>query len=606
VFFIVAKTCNELIFKRIKMNDVELSYNQYGYPSGAPKIASIQKDAPGPYTWVLKDVLAGSTIAQGTTLPPIKDSFTGDIIHRADFSNIQRPGTYIISIDEKSSAPFRIGNDIYAQLRRDALHFFYLMRSGIELNEAFAGKTWARKPGHLSDADIRAFAGTDAQGTKWQGYPFRIDGSGGWYDAGDFGKYVVNGGISVWTLQNAYERFPSYFSDGDQNIPEQRNGIPDILDECRWELEFMLRMQIPEGFDLSGMAFHKLHDRTWSGVPAKLPIYMNNNNDMQDGAAWGRFVFEPSTAATLNLAATAAQAARLWKPYDKNFANRCLESAERAWKAACKHPDLLAGNVPGEGGGNYDDTNVLDEFYWAACELFVTTGKAEYETYLRSSIYFTTFQGLHDQSASSMTWTDTAALGSITLLTAETSLPEAEKKRIRELIIQTAVQYEALQAVNGYAIPMGISGFVWGSNSVVLNNAIIMALAYDFTGNKTHLFAVSRSMDYILGNNGLKKSFISGYGPSALSHPHHRVWANDPAHGYPPPPPGALAGGPNAQIQDPVAEAHHLISRPIPFRYVDEIGSFATNEVAINWNAPLLWVASFLDSRYTSIDYYFQ
>ncbi|WP_304225218.1 glycoside hydrolase family 9 protein [Gracilinema caldarium] len=577
---------------------VSLSYNQYGYPTGAPKYASLTADDPGPFVWTLLDTMTGTVQASGKTIPAFIDSLSGSRLHRADFSFFTRPGTYRIRIGEKESDPFIISKDLYAALTHDALHFFYLMRSGIELAEAYAGKTWARPASHVSDADIRAFAGTDAQGKKWDSFPFKINGSGGWYDAGDFGKYVVNGGISVWTLQNAFESSPQAFSDGDLPIPENGNGIPDILDETRWELEFMLRMQIPQGNALSGMVFHKLHDRKWSGVPATLPTYIDNNNDMQDGAAWGRYVYEPTTAATLNLAACAAQAARLWSPYDRSFAERCLTAAERAWKAAGANPVLIAGNVPGEGGGNYDDTEIQDEWYWAACELYATTGRAEYEQFIRSSTYFASFPGLHDNRAASMSWADTAALGSITLAIAETSLSKTERDRIRNQIVQTAARYEAIQAASGFGIPMDASGFVWGSNSVTLNNAIIMALAYDISGDPRYLAAVSRTMDYILGYNGLRKSFVSGYGTDSLTHPHHRVWANDPAAGYPPPPPGALCGGPNAQIQDPAAAQWELAKRPIPYRYIDDIGSYATNEVAINWNAPLAWVASFLDQAY--------
>lgn len=577
---------------------ISLSYNQYGYPTAAPKYAALAADDPGPFAWTLLDAMTGTVQARGQTLPAYTDPLSGTWLHRADFSCYTRPGTYRIRIGDQESELFIIGINLYASLTRDALHFFYLMRSGLELTEEFAGKTWARPGGHLSDADIRAFAGTDAQGKKWEGFPFKIDGSGGWYDAGDFGKYVVNGGISVWTLQNAFEHAPQAFSDGDLLIPENRNGIPDILDETRWELEFMLRMQIPEGNALSGMVFHKLHDRTWSGVPARLPVSMDNNNDMKDSASWGRFVYEPSTAATLNLAACAAQAARLWEPYDRDFSERCLIAAKKAWKAALAHPDLIAGNVPGAGGGNYDDTEIQDEFYWAACELFATTGEAEYEQFVRSSTYFTSFPGLHENKPASMSWADTAALGSITLATTKTSLSAIERDRIRNQIVQTAARYEAIQASSGFGIPMDVTGFVWGSNSVALNNAIIMALAYDISGDPRHLAAVSRTMDYILGYNGLCKSFVSGYGTNPLTHPHHRLWANDPAAGYPPPPPGVICGGPNAHIQDPVAEQWELAKRPIPYRYIDDIGSYATNEVAINWNAPLAWVASFLAQAY--------
>ena len=141
-------------------------------------------------------------------------------------------------------------------------------------------------------------------------------------------------------------------------------------------MEFLLAMQVPEGQPQAGMAHHKMHDLAWEPMPMVPPVRVNN-----DGQHYleeeGRYLYPPSTAATLNLAATAAQCARIWAGIDPAFAERCLTAAETAWEAALENPTLFAGNTPGQGGGNYDDTLVLDEFYWAAAELFITTGAEE-------------------------------------------------------------------------------------------------------------------------------------------------------------------------------------------------------------------------------------
>src|SRR5439155_1808797 len=201
-------------------------------------------------------------------------------------------------------------------------------------------------------------------------------------------KYVVNGGIAVWTLLDQYERARylgasiADFGDGKLNIPERQNGVPDLLDEARWEMEFLLKMQVPAGQPLAGMAHHKIHDQAWTALPLA-----PHQDKMQ------RFLYSPSTAATLNLAATAAQCARIWKTIDAAFSARCLTAAERAWAAAQAHPALLA-PTGAVGGGPYDDRQLSDEAYWAACELFISTKNPAYQEYLVHSPHYKTISPL--------------------------------------------------------------------------------------------------------------------------------------------------------------------------------------------------------------------
>jgi endoglucanase len=577
-----------------------LSMNQVGYFPKGKKIGSLAGFDAERLQWSLVSAMSKKEVAHGMTSPGVFDFLSGDMLHVADFSSFTQTGDYYLIIGGNQGPAFHIGDDIMKNLSVDSLMYFYRSRSGIELKPEYAGKTWAREAGHLSDAQVPVFDGKDAQGRKWDTYGFFVNGLGGWYDAGDFGKYVVNGGISVWTLQNAYERNPSRFKDGQLTIPESGNAYPDILDESRWELEFMLNMQIPEGNALAGMCFHKLHDRRWSGVPSALPTEMDNNLERADGCAQGRFVYEPSTAATLNLAACAAQASRLWASMDSAFSERCLAAARTAWKAARENPSLLAGNVPGDGGGNYDDGDVSDEFFWAAAELFATTGDGEYLQFLRASPYWKNFPGLDAKKANAMNWSDTAALGTLTLVSAASKLPKDDRAFLKSQIVAAADRYLGDSGAGGYGVPMESIGYVWGSNSGILNNAIILAVAYDETKKAAYRDAVVRAMDYLLGYNGLRKSFVTGYGAYPVSHPHHRVWANDPDAGYVPPPPGVVAGGPNKNIEDPEMKSAHLSNASIAKRYRDLIGSFATNEVCINWNAPLAWVSNWLNIQYQS------
>jgi endoglucanase len=498
---------------------------------------------------------------------------------------------YKLIINGVESVPFKISNDLYAQLKTDALAYYYRSRSGIALTAEYAGQTWARPAGHLSDAKVTCFKGKDVSGKTWDGCDYTIDGLGGWYDAGDYGKYVVNGGITIWTLLNQYELNPGAYADGALSIPENHNGVPDILDEVRWEMQFLLAMQIPQSKPLAGMAFHKLHDRKWSGVPSALPTEFDNNSP-----GGGRFVYEPTTAATLNLAATAAQCARIWKTLDVQFSDQCLNAAKTAWSAAQANPSILAGSVPGEGGGDYTDNTVDDEFYWAAAELYITTGEQSYLDYVKASPHFALF-GVMVGGSASFDWGSTAALGTISLAVVPNNLDKANIATLRQQITAAADRYLAIIASEGYALPIPAAGYVWGSNSLVLNNAIILGLAHHFTGETKYLNGVSQSMDYILGHNALNKSFVTGYGANPVQHPHHRLWGNQPANGFPPPPPGVLSGGPNSGRQDPAVQN---MTNVAPAKlYLDQIESYSTNEVAINWNAPLAWVTAYLDQQFS-------
>jgi endoglucanase len=564
-----------------------VAVNQTGYFVDAPKFAvySLEEAVDAQPSWSLHEVGTDVSVATGVAAESTLDTASGLYVNVIDFSSYRFPGRYYLSINGVNSQPFVIGNGIYHRLARDAARYFYLTRSGIELKPELAGE-WARPAGHLTDNDVSCWAGTDSDGITWEGCDYRIDGSGGWYDAGDYGKYVVNGGISAWTLMNLYERFLSMFADDTLGIPESGNGNPDLLDESRWEMDFLMRMQVPEGQPFAGMAHHKLHDRRWSGVPVMVPTEFDN-----DDANNGRFVFPPSTAATLNLAATAAQCARIWAEIDPDYSAQCLESARRAWDAANANPAVFTGRTPGEGGGDYSDANVSDEFFWAAAELYVTTGEQVYLDFLTASTYFSTIVPI----GSAMAWPDTAMLGVISLATVPNRLSAENLAVVRNNIISVAGINLTTIEQEGYRVPLTPNDYVWGSNSSVLNNAIVMALAYDFTADERYLHGTMEGMNYVLGRNANNLSFVSGYGENAAQHPHHRFWGNNPAQGFPPPPPGVVMGGPNGQPSDEDALDAGVMDFGASRRYVDLIGSYSTNEVAINWNAPLAWVAAYLD-----------
>ncbi|MFG2823722.1 glycoside hydrolase family 9 protein [Kitasatospora sp. NPDC048365] len=561
--------------------DVPVRVNQLGYLPDGPKRATVVSSATAPLAWQLRDA-GGTVVASGTSTVRGADRASGQSTHLVDFGAYTGTGTgFTLVVGGQASHPFDISAALYDGLRADSMSFFYQQRSGIAIDAALAGSGYGRPAGHLGVAPNKGDTGVPCQAGVCD---YRQDVRGGWYDAGDQGKYVVNGGIAVWQVVNSFERArraggEAALGDSTLRVPERGNGVPDVLDEARWELDFLLRMQVPAGRPMEGMAFHKVHDAQWTGLPTRPEL-----DDQQ------RELHKPSTAATLNLAATAAQCARVYAPYDAAFASRCLDAARRAWAAARANPNVLAPGTDSTGGGAYDDADVSDEFYWAAAELLATTGESQFRDAVTSS-------PLHAKPADAFWWGGTATLGRITLATVPgVPLAADDLARVRGLLTTAADGYLSTMAGQGYAVPIPADGYVWGSNSQVANNAVVLAVAFELTGAQRYRAGALESLDYLLGRNALDRSYVTGYGERASENEHHRFWAHQNDASLPHPPAGSFAGGPNAGLQDPVAQAQLAGCAPAAC-YVDDIGSYSTNEVAINWNAPLAWLAAFAAER---------
>jgi endoglucanase len=557
--------------------------DQHGYLPAARKVAIWVSPATSGVPFELVDA-AGQVVASGTSLPFGPDAESGEALHRLDFSAYTRQGRgYRLRVGQASSHPFDISPDLYFSLYRDAARYFYLNRSGVPLEMPYAGDaSLARPAGHLSDARVPCLPGS--------GCSYALDVRGGWYDAGDYGKYVVNGGVAAWLLLDAYEfaavrHRAAWFTDGQLGIPESQNGVPDLLDEARVEIEFLLKMQVPEGEPLSGMVHHKVHDLSWSplGKPpapqTELPRYLQ----------------PPSTAASLNLAAVGALAARLYDRIDSAFAQTCLKAARRAFAAARENPDRIAPLSNAEGGGPYADEQLADDFYWAAAELFATTREPAFARFVRSSPYFRRFSSSADGVPASFDWATTDVLGSLSLILHGDLLAPEEVARLRQQVQVHADRSLALIQKQGYHFPLSSEGseMPWGSNSFVIDNAIVLSFAHHLTNRPAYLEGAYEAMHYVLGRNATDYSYVSGYGERASSHPHHRFWAKSLDPRLPGSPPGALVGGPNSRLQDPLARAKLQGCRPLKC-YIDELPSASTNEVAINWNASLTWLTAYL------------
>jgi len=331
------------------------------------------------------------------------------------------------------------------------------------------------------------------------------------------------------------------------------------------------------------MAYHKVADANWTGLPL-LPA-----DDPQ-----ARVLYRPSTAATLNLAAAAAQGARLFEEFDAAFANQLLKASRAAYAAALTTPDLYApaadaGLDPNPGSGPYDDDDATDEFYWAAAELYLSTSEQDYLADVLASDHHT-----GDAFGSDgLFWGNVAPLGRLDLATVASELPDRDA--VQQSILDAADAYLE-DADQPFGQIYGEDDYVWGSNSAMLNNMQVLGTAHDISGEAKYARGVVGGLDYILGRNALNVSYITGYGTVDARNQHHRWYANQLDARLPHPPKGTVAGGPHSGATgtgDPVAAA--LLKGCVDqFCYVDDIGSWSTNEITINWNSGLSWVGGFL------------
>ena len=673
-----------------------ISVNQIGYYPNLAKVATLGDNdgdilygadkitlSKDTYDFELVDASSGKVVYEGTSGKKFYDKDSDDNVCKLDFSDFKEQGRFYLRIKGESwrSMEFDINDHIYTDkshnMLTNALNYFYQNRSGIDIEASYITSgdtsTLAHKGGHKSDkATVQKQWQNDyaskeeATGTYGSS---TITANGGWYDAGDHGKYVVNGGISVWTLQNMYERAiqteegVAKFADGadTMKVPEAGDDVPDILNEAAYELDFIKEMKVdssePTWGKYAGLYYHKLHDHKWTGLATRPDNYEQEWETT-------RIVKPPTFAATLNYAACAAQAARLWAPYDKTKAEEYLKTAKEAFEAyeehwyeydktTTQHPtlnttcakeeinekSLYAPMWQAKGGGPYGDDNVLDDAYWAACEIFVSASEmgdadaATYKSKIDDSKYSkyayecaTRMVGGEnkDGSFTSFNWGNTASAGTLTLALHQDLLSETENSKVKESILAAADEYIKMENKQGYGIPYTydgkgyndpnnlnpdiiINGYEWGSNSMVINNCIVMAYAYDITGGDiNYMNGVITAMDYLLGCNPLSFSYVSGYGQYKLQYPHHRYWSHELDKTLPMAPDGVLSGGPNAGLQDPYVRALGFVpgvaTNPSQRCYVDSIEAWSTNEVTINWNSPLAWIVSFLQDEAAEAD----
>lgn len=509
--------------------------DQVGYQPDETKTA-VFRDVTNETNFSVVNADSGQVVYTGELSAPTFYSSADENNWTGDFSAVTEAGTYYITcggLDQSYS--FTIGNNVYDSLLDDSVKMLYLQRCGTEVKDSTFG--------HAACHDTLATVYHTNE---------KIDVSGGWHDAGDYGRYVVPGAKSVADLLIAYDANPKLFSDS-IGIPESGNGVPDVLDEVRYELEWMLKMQDSQ----TGGVHHKVSCENFPG-------YVMPETETDE-----LIVTPVSTTATADFCASMAMAYEYYQKFDKDFAEKCLNAAKNAWAFLQKNPNFIFSNPSDITTGDYGDTSDIDERYWAAAQMWRATGEDTYRTALESM-----------RVQNGMDWMEVGDYGNIAILTMDGVDTNSDLyTRAKTSILKEADQMKGLSQSNPYGV--SVSKYNWGSNMGVATSGMILNLAYQMTEDSTYLDTSRSNLHYLLGNNAMGECFVTGYGTVSPEHPHHRPsMAKNQAMK------GMLVGGVNSGLEDSAAKAY-CANSPSAKCYVDHWESYSTNEITIYWNSPL-------------------
>lgn len=540
--------------------DDEIKVDQLGYRLSDNKYAVLALDKAS-YFRVLR-VSDKREMFTGELTNPIRDEDSGDNCYIADFTTFNKEGEYYIEVDRQfKSYPFTIGNDIYNKAFYKAARAFYDQRCGTKVS---GPDGFTHEVCHLKPAIFHASVGNGLSGS--------IDMTGGWHDAGDYGRYTVNSGLSTATLLYLFERNKIKAAALKMDFPYSGYKFPDLLEEAKYNLDWMLKMQSP-----NGGVYHKV-------TPLQFPGFIMPEKDTSQ-----EYVYEVSSCATGNFAAVMAIAARVYAAYDADYAGRCLRASKKAWGFLTSNPGIVPEggfkNPPDTNTGQYSDTSDTDERFWAAVELFNTTGEKEFEKFIEIN------SANDDPLIRTAAWwreVKPAAMISYCYGTQPDKNTELDAKIRLDLKRHADVLLGRIKD-SGYKIMMLKDDYIWGSNNILLNYSINLIAASELCKDKAYLQGAQEALHYIFGRNPFNMSYVTGVGSFYCTNIHHRPSASDEKEE---PWPGLLAGGPNFQRNDKVLQGMSFDTPPMKC-YQDNLQSYASNEVAINWNAPLVYVLGY-------------
>lgn len=539
-------TINNLRINNLSSSDNTIKINHLGY------LEADQKRCVFPYNqgdlFDVRNADTNEIVYTGAIVKEIVNPLTNETNYYGDFTNITTPGRYYIESQiGGKSYQFIISDEIYDNVFKSLLKGISIQRCGIDLPEAVYGD-YAHSACHTSEATIY---GTEE----------KANAVGGWHDAGDFGRYVKTGTKALNDLLLGYLTSPDSFGDN-SSILESGNGIPDVLDEARYELEWLLKMQLSWGEVYS------------KEVTNNLPGTISPEMDDQQ-----LFLLPSETTIVGDFSATMALAYLAYKDIDIDFAEKCLEKSILSWQYLKDNAEMVEHTNPPEIiAGEYRDDSDADERFFASMALWAVTKENKYYDYAIEQFS----KGNNNGNG----YTNVGAYGKYIFLKQAEAIDMKDYQVIYDSFIEEAQGILNAALSDGYNT--SVYNYEWGSNGTIADNGNLLMMAYDLTKDHSYRQMAIEQLNYLFGKNSLNMSFVSGYGYNSPKNVHHRLseFKNISLN-------GVLVGGPNSSREDDVTMQ---IGADIPAAkvYADNYESYSTNEMSIYWNASLIYLIASL------------
>jgi len=491
----------------------------------------------GPFE--IRSAADDSVVFDGAAGPEVVAQDTGETVHVIDFTDLQAPGEYYVQIPGVGkSAPFVIADDVFLEPFYGAMLGMYGLRCGTGVSFTWQGATFGHNECHLNDV-----------------------APGGWHDAGDYGKYTTNGSFSLAMMLFAWEHYREKLEPLELPIPEQGGALPDYLDECKYQVDWLLGMQDQD----SGGVYDRLTPYCASCGADNQPF--DPLTTMPEASTNDRRLAPISTPATADFAAVLARSARVFEPYDADYAATLTDAAMRAWQYLVDNPQPKAPTNINYTG--YYLTGDPDDRFWAAAEIFETTGDEGALEAFETKAPMMSFPPNWD-------WADVQNLGLLTYLSS--TRDGRNEDRVAELTTAMFNQADIMKAnADRHAYGRALDRtYYWGINGVIARTAMTLEVAARMSNDDTYRRTSAYQLDHLFGRNYYSRSFVTGMGANPPLNPHHRPSIGD---GVPAPWPGLLIGGPSDRSSPLIATT-----------WKDESGDYESNEVAINWNAALVYL----------------
>lgn len=529
--------------------------DQVGYLTGHDKIAMVSDTAE--QTFRLVDAKTGATVYEGTLSAEKYDANSNDKVRTADFTSFEQTGKYRLAVGSGESCDFSIGDNVYVVPTVQNLRSYTLSRANNPFKDDITGLEV--KKGHPQTAHAEVYF-TDKLNKKGD----KVDVSGGWYDAGDYGKYITTAAITSAELLLAYESHPDHFTKGQLFFPKGIKGeadMPDLLSEVKYEVDWMRKMQRKDG-----STFHKVAGAQWPGF--------DKSPDTDDQPF---FIYSTASSSTAMYGASLAVASRVYQAYNTTYAAALKKDAERVWNFLFKTPTPFYRVDEGQesGSGPYNKDKDAEERIWLAAEMFKTTGDKKYENYLKEN------EALLTTKPGFFTWDNTLALGQYAYATSENADPALKEKTQRAFL---SYADDVVEKINhdGYRCALAKEEYTWASTKNALTMGDMLLMANRISAKKEYVEGALDQIHYLFGRNALNKSFMTGVGANPPEHPHNRIHESTGAYV-----PGLVVGGPNYVSGGDPDQTKYLKSGNVPpaKAYLDVLTSWSTNEYAIDYTA---------------------